>query len=107
MPCSWPSFQAKWMAYLPTPLAEFGLIAGLNIGRAPGLDFTGSPGSRPVFHAFLVAQGAGAGVPQVLERVVTLVAVFPVDVHARPGGQVHIHGLWLGPEIGGHKFSIA
>jgi len=47
MPLLWPSFQWKLIAYLPTGATSSGRTGSLYIGRAPGLDFGGSPILRP------------------------------------------------------------
>ena len=54
------------------------LVVGLALG------FTGT---------ILVAESAGASVTQVLEGIMALMAVFPGDVHALPGGEVDLDGF--------------
>jgi len=47
------------MAYLPTPSADTGRAAALNIGNAPGGSLGDSPGGRPDFSrsSLHIAQG--------------------------------------------------
>src|SRR5271165_2429522 len=49
MPCRWPSFQVKRMAYLPTGSTSVGFARALNMGNWPAIGLIGSPGWRPSF----------------------------------------------------------
>ena len=100
------------MAYLPMPSAETGRAAALNMGKAPGAAVFGDCPCAALFPAFIVAHSARAGVAQEYEVVVRAVAVVPLDVHARAGGQAHFHRLGIGGGAGGlerglHGSSIA
>ena len=78
---------------------------GLEHRQGSRRSFRRIAGLLVVLGSLLIAQGAGAGIPQEGKRVVGLVAVFPRDVEAGAGGQVDFDRLRI--RGGGHEFSIA
>src|SRR5579883_282950 len=58
-------------------------------------------------HPLVITQCARTRVAKVLEAVMALVSVLPLDVHARPGSQLHFDRLRGGLLEGGHVSSIA
>ena len=93
------------MAYLPTPSADKGLAASLNMGSAPGASFRGFAGLAAGLAPLVVTKRARTGITQEGEAVVRAVAVLPLNVHAGPGRQVYFYRLGIGRR--GHNFSIA
>jgi hypothetical protein len=88
------------------------LGGGLEHRERSGGKFRGFAGTEAGLGALVFAQGAGASVAQVDKVVVGRVAVFPLDIHAGPGGEIHLHGLGICGrgrrlERGLHHFSIA
>src|SRR5208282_1800281 len=82
---------------------EHGKHAGSELGRLTGF--------APGLVALFIAHGAGAGISQVDKIVVRNVAVSPLDVHARAGGEVHFDRLGICGRSGRlkrglHVFSI-
>ncbi len=73
---------------------------------------SGLSGTASGFAALVLAHGARTSIAQVNEVVMRNVAVVPFDVHARAGGQIHLHRLGIGRrgwrlKRGLHEISIA
>src|SRR5205807_9711174 len=77
----WSNFQR------PRGLFVHGQSTRFGLRRLPNLASAALP--------FLIARRARTGVPQPGERIVTLMGVFPFDIHAFTGGFFHLNGLWI------------
>src|SRR5205807_8248880 len=64
----------------------------------------GLSGPAMVLFSLFVAGSTGTGIAQPLKSKVRDMAVFPVDVHTRPGRDVYLDRFWVGQR---HIFSIA
>ena len=88
-------------------LSVIGLCRRFEHGQRPGSLFGPLTRFPATLQALVIAQGAGAGIPQVGKRVTASMAVFPLDFHASAGADVHLNCLRIGFETDRHIFSIA
>src|SRR6185437_3955712 len=110
-----PGIDAQFVAIIP--LKADGVFAhGLGLqrlgrsfehGQRPGGWFGRLHGLSAALAPLFVAQRARAGVAQPFKAVAGVVAVLPLDVHARSRGQIHRDRLGISLLIGGHILSIA
>ena len=88
------------------------LGSGLEHRQRPGVRFHGFTRLTLSLRSLLIAHRTGASIAQILERIVALVTVLPLDIHAVAGRQVHFHRLRVSRSRNlwgfyGHVISIA
>lgn len=96
----------------PDPACGSRLRGWFEHRQCTGFGFLPLPGLAARLYPIVIAQRTRACVPEVLKRIVTLMAVLPGDVHTLASGEVNVHSLGIcGPRdvwnANRHTVSIA